>query len=194
MIGLNSEPSTPGGVPKLWVFVPPIGLVAGGAVLIWGMGGITALRLPAAVPRDASALFDASSKVVATKIESVDFIGLPPSRFDKSIETRGDCSALGNPETRCHTCSWSLSQAVPQRQQQFITSGQHSATSRPRQPSNSAFKSFSLRTRQTSQRSPDMSTDPGGAPTAKTVGAPFVRGSHDQKRIRSPSDSRTNCL
>jgi hypothetical protein len=46
-----------------------------------GGGSIRFLLLPAAVPRAASALFDASSKVVATKIENVDFMGLASILF-----------------------------------------------------------------------------------------------------------------
>jgi hypothetical protein len=46
------------------------------------------LLLPPGVLRAASALLDASSKLVATKIENVDFIGLPPF-CDQSIETQG---------------------------------------------------------------------------------------------------------
>jgi len=72
-------------------------LVRGGAVLIGGGGERIRLLLPAAVPWAASAVLDASSKVVATKIENVDFMGLPPFCVDQSIETRGECSALRKP-------------------------------------------------------------------------------------------------
>jgi hypothetical protein len=101
-----------------------------------GGGSIRFLLLPAAVPRAASALFDASSKVLRRRLRMWTSWDLPPSCFDKSIETRGECSALCNPETRCHICSW----PYWRQQQQFITSWQHSATSWPRQRCNSALR------------------------------------------------------
>ena len=51
-------------------------------MLIGGGGERVGLLLPAAVPWAASAVLDASSKVVATKIENVDFMGLPPFCVD----------------------------------------------------------------------------------------------------------------
>jgi hypothetical protein len=57
-------------------------------VLITGGGAESIMvLLPPGVLRAASALLDASSKLVATKIKNVDFIGLPPF-CDQSIETQ----------------------------------------------------------------------------------------------------------
>jgi hypothetical protein len=59
-------------------FTPPIGLVCGGAVLITGGAKSIRLLLPPGVLRAASALVAATSKIVATRIENVVFMELPP--------------------------------------------------------------------------------------------------------------------